>query len=237
MVKLEKTLGIGLSRPFKFQPRWLSHPDFLGIVRDTWRGGRSFDNAVQFFTNSTKQWNREVVGNLFSHRKKIEARLNGVQKALANRHDDFLVELERSLRKDYVNVKELIDEFWAMRARINWLVFGERNTSFYHTYVINRSRRNRITSLKDSVENYITEENEVVDYIRRWYINLYTIDMKDSQRKVWDIPNWLVRLSEEEAQALALPIKEREIKDGLWALKAFKAPGPNGLHAGFYQRF
>ena len=99
------------------------------------------------------------------------------------------------------------------------------------------SRRNRITSLKDSVENYITEENEVVDYIRRWYINLYTIDMKDSQRKVWDIPNWLVRLSEEEAQALALPIKEREIKDGLWALKAFKAPSPNGLHAGFYQRF
>ena len=61
--------------------------------------------------------------------------------------------------------------------------------------------------------------------------------MKDSQRKVWDIPNWLVRLSEEEAQALALPIKEREIKDGLWALKAFKVPGPNGLHAGFYQRF
>lgn len=62
-------------------------------------------------------------------------------------------------------------------------------------------------------------------------------DMKDSQRIVWDIPNWPVRLSEEEAQALALPIEERGIKDGLWALKAFKAPGPDGLHARFYQRF
>ena len=49
--------------------------------------------------------------NLFSYRKKIEARLNGVQKALANRPNVFLVELERSLRKDYVDVKELIDEF------------------------------------------------------------------------------------------------------------------------------
>ena len=111
MIKLEKPLGIGLSRPFKFQPGWLSHPNFNMIVRDAWRGGQSLDNAVQFFTNSTKQWNREVFENLFSYRKKIEARLNGVQKALANRPNDFLVELERSLRKDYVDVKELIDEF------------------------------------------------------------------------------------------------------------------------------
>ena len=62
----------------------------------------------------------------------------------------------------------------------------------------------------------------MADYIKRWYINLYTTDMKDSQRKVWDILNWPVRLSEEEAQALALSIEEREKKDGLWALKAFK---------------
>ena len=27
------------------------------------------------------------------------------------------------------------------------------------------------------------------------------------------------------------------IKDRLWALKAFKAPDPDGLHAGFFQRF
>lgn len=30
---------------------------------------------------------------------------------------------------------------------------------------------------------------------------------------------------------------EEEIRVGLWALKPFKAPRPNGLHAGFYQHF
>ncbi|XP_075665949.1 uncharacterized protein LOC142635725 [Castanea sativa] len=219
MVKLEKPLGIGLSKPFKFQPGWFFHPDFPGIVHGAWRGGQSLDNAIQSFTNSAEQWNREVFGNFFSHRKKIEARLNGVQMALANRPNNFLVELERSMRKEYVDVKELIDEFWAMKARVNW------------------RKRIRITSLKNSIGNCIIEENEVVDYIRRWYINLYTTDMKDSQRKVGDIPNWPVKLSEEEAQVLALPIEEREIKNGLWALKAFKGPGPDGLHVGFYQRF
>ena len=30
---------------------------------------------------------------------------------------------------------------------------------------------------------------------------------------------------------------EDEIKSALWSLKPFKAPGPDGLHAGFFQRF
>ena len=28
-----------------------------------------------------------------------------------------------------------------------------------------------------------------------------------------------------------------EIEEGLWALKAFKALGPDGFHAGFFQKF
>lgn len=32
-------------------------------------------------------------------------------------------------------------------------------------------------------------------------------------------------------------VTEEEISTALWSLKAFKAPGPDGLHAGFFQRF
>ena len=44
-------------------------------------------------------------------------------------------------------------------------------------------------------------------------------------------------LSDEDSSSLSGMVMDVEIKDGLWALKAFKAPGPNGLHAGFFQRF
>ncbi|KAL0016945.1 hypothetical protein SO802_004014 [Lithocarpus litseifolius] len=44
-------------------------------------------------------------------------------------------------------------------------------------------------------------------------------------------------LTKEEKNRLSLQISEEEIRAGLWALKAFKAPGPNGLHAGFFQYF
>ena len=29
----------------------------------------------------------------------------------------------------------------------------------------------------------------------------------------------------------------KEIKGTLWSMKQYKAPGPDGLHTGFYQRF
>ena len=35
------------------------------------------------FTTRVKEWNYEVFGNLFARKKRVLARLNGVQKALA----------------------------------------------------------------------------------------------------------------------------------------------------------
>ncbi|KAL0005366.1 hypothetical protein SO802_012927 [Lithocarpus litseifolius] len=237
LLNLEKPLGLGLVRPFRFQPGWLSHPGFPSIVRNAWRDNQDLDIAVTSFTASARRWNKEVFGNLFGRRKRIEARLKGVQKALAERPSESLLELDRTLRLEHGEVKELINEFWAMKSRLNWLVSGERNTTFFHASVLNRRRRNRITRLSDNVGNLIVDEREVAEYIRRWYVNMYTTEMGESQRRSWDIPNWQVKLSEEEGQVLASPVTDQEIKDGLWALKSFKAPGPDGLHAGFYQRF
>ena len=32
-------------------------------------------------------------------------------------------------------------------------------------------------------------------------------------------------------------VTEEEVRAAIWSMKAFKAPGPDGLHAGFFQRF
>ena len=44
-------------------------------------------------------------------------------------------------------------------------------------------------------------------------------------------------MEEEDREKIDDVVTEEEIKLGLWALKPFKAPGPDGLHAGFYQHF
>lgn len=34
LLNLERPMGLGLMRPFIFQPGWLSHPDFPNLVKD-----------------------------------------------------------------------------------------------------------------------------------------------------------------------------------------------------------
>ena len=41
----------------------------------------------------------------------------------------------------------------------------------------------------------------------------------------------------EESIRISINVTDEEIRSCLWSLKAFKAPGPNGLHAGFFQHF
>ena len=45
------------------------------------------------------------------------------------------------------------------------------------------------------------------------------------------------KLSNEERESINGDASVEEIKNALWSLKAFKAPGLDGLHAGFFHRF
>ena len=48
-------------------------------------------------------WNKTQFGNIFSRKKNIMARLNGIQRSVANRHS-FLCNLENELLKELDSV-------------------------------------------------------------------------------------------------------------------------------------
>lgn len=83
-----------------------------------------------------------MFGNIFSRKKKIEARLRVIQLALSNRPSQSLIDLENDLKGEYAEVLKIEEEFWIMKSRVEVLVNGDRNTYFYHTSTIARKRRN-----------------------------------------------------------------------------------------------
>ncbi|XP_075634949.1 uncharacterized protein LOC142607348 [Castanea sativa] len=182
-------------------------------------------------------WNKNIFGNLFHRKKRVLARLGGIQAALSVNPNTVLVDLERDLRAEFNEIAKLEEEFWAMKSRITWLVEGDRNTSFYHTSASVRRRRNRISCMKDSVGNWIQGEREIADYIRKGFSNLFTSGHSYAFRSAWNPPFWNHCLNKAEAETLVRPVSNDDITAGLWSLKAFKAPDPDGLHAGFFQRF
>lgn len=224
-------------RPFRFQPMWLSHPTFPGVVREAWNNPPSLQQALSDFTIKANSWNQNQFGNLFHRKKRILARLKGIQESLSISPCPFLVDLEGKLRMEYAEVANLEEEFWALKARILWLVEGDRNTSFYHTSALVRRRRNRILCMKDRVGNWLNGEREIADFIRKGFSELFSSSQVSSSLADWDPPFWKIHLKEDDLTHLNLPVSDEEILAGLWALKPFKSPGPNGLHVGFFHRF
>ena len=121
-----------------------------------------------------------------------------------------------------------------MKARTNWIINGECNTSFFHLATIVRRSRNRISSIQNAHKEWIHDAGEVkrifVDFYHKLYQSeqVYCLFYLD-----WEF-DWCVSLAEDEALALAQPSSDAEIWDALKSMKPFKALGIDELHSGFY---
>ena len=116
------------------------------------------------------------------------------------------------------------------------MVSKDHNTS-YHTSTLARRKQNKILSLQDSNGVWLTEATDVANHIREGFISLITSSMEIGYRRPWNIPNLPLQISEEDATKLSCFFSDQEVKNALWSLKPFKAPGTNRLHVGFFQRF
>lgn len=84
---------------------------------------------------------------------------------------------------------------------------------------------------------WINREEDIKEFLRNGYCEIYTTSFFAGSCLPPRCTQWQARLSEEEKCCISGGASEEEIKATLWSLKAFKAPGPDGLHAGFFQRF
>jgi len=176
-------------------------------------------------------------GNIFHRKKRICARLKGIQTALGNNPNNFLIELEKSLLSELSTINTLEAEFWSMKSRISWVVEGDRNTALFHNSTLIRRRRNRITSLKDRMGNWLNGETEIANFIRQGFLDLFTTSHCNSPLKEWQPPFWKSKLNDDDICKLELSITDEDIFATLRSLKPYKAPGPDRLHVGFFQRF
>ena len=164
-------------------------------------------------------------------------RLNGIQKAMVVYPSAFLLNLENDLLRDLDTILNQEEEIWALKSRVNWMIQRDRNMAFYHVSTLVRRKRNKILAIKNAVGDWIQQEEAVKDFVKNGYSEIYTTSLSSVSALPPTISSWQSRLSEEEKCSISEEVSEEEIKAMLSSLKAFKAPGPDGLHAGFFQRF
>jgi ribonuclease HI len=224
-------------KPFRLETMWLKDPSFPNIVQDSWQ---CFPNdvilAIKDFTARVTTWNREVFGNIFFKKKRLLARPSGIQRSIALNPCSTLLDLEKSLTDQFQQILFLEEEFWALKSRLQWSNFGDRNTSFFHLSTICRRQQNKIWCLKDTNGEWSSSKLELSNIIRSHFLRLYTTGMTYSSRAPSFQMNCL-NLSIEEKSTLDRPLCTTEIKNAIFSFKPQKAPGPDGLHPIFFQQF
>ncbi|XP_075671161.1 uncharacterized protein LOC142640761 [Castanea sativa] len=216
---------------------WLSDVTFSGVVSGAWSHTNELSEAIRRFTRDAKDWNKSHFGNVFAKKKRIMAWLNGIQRAMAITPSASLVDLEKNLLLELDNVLSQEGELWALKSQINWSIHGDRNTSFFHMFTLVRRMRNKITTIKNSVGDWINEEQQVMEFVQRGFSEIYSSSQEVSLRVHSSSCHWQAKFSDTVQDIMDHEVTTEEIKAGLWSVKAYKAPGPDGLHAGFYQHF
>ena len=171
-----------LPRPFRFQSCWLSDPSFPLIVTRVWNQAHSHQGAINTFSVEAKRWNNDHFRNVFQKKRRIMARLNGIQKLVAVRPTSQLLALEKQLQRELEGILDQERDIWALKSRVNWMILGDRNTSFYHLFTLVRRKRNMILAVKNNVGEWLYEEREMMDYIRKGFKNLFSSSLTYSER-------------------------------------------------------
>ncbi|XP_060182890.1 uncharacterized protein LOC132612823 [Lycium barbarum] len=216
---------------------WCSHPNFNNMVGEHFEFSQDLTHYTDSFGMNLIQWNKEVFGSIFFKKKRLFARLEGIQKSQSYPYSTFLQNLEANLQDDYDDILRQKSEFWRLKSRISWLNEGDSNTKFFYISTLNRRRRNRILSLKDAVGNWIQDTKGIKENITNYYQNLFSTDPTTSPLLCATNPSIRGALTHEEKEILRTPLTIKEIKQAVFSFKSYKAPGPEGMHPFLYQKF
>lgn len=112
---------------------------------------------------------------------------------------------------------------------------GDSNSRFFHAFASTRRRTNIFVKIQDENQNWVEGETRIAEVAINYFTDLFT----SSGPPVEDEISLLVtsRVPEERQTYLMLDYSEEEIRRALKEMNPYRAPGPDGLTAQFYQKF
>ncbi|XP_026396059.1 uncharacterized protein LOC113290691 [Papaver somniferum] len=158
------------SVPRKFQKMWISHPDFLNVVKESWAVEINGDPAYTFMKKLKEikriinDWNWKVFGNVHVKLKEAEEKvMEAMQASDSNPFDSEAFDVLVAAQNDHANREVQVNTLMRQKSRMKWIKEGAANTSFFHTNLKNRSSSNLISELEDSNGNVISDQDQIAD--------------------------------------------------------------------------
>ncbi|KAL5752312.1 hypothetical protein ACOSQ2_022819 [Xanthoceras sorbifolium] len=226
----------GKLKPFRFEAMWLKHSNFNEVVSNNWcKANVGIKEKVDRLTEHLRTWKYEVFGYIFKNKRRIMARLQGVQNCLSRGFKTHLAIFEQNLANEYNKIIEQEELFWLQKSRNCWLKEGDRNTKFFHLSTLVRRRHNKLEGLKDTRGMWTVDKEAIKNIAVNYFKDLFKSNNRDCDYD--SIPRLFQSINDREKAYLNSKMSLEEVKISLFGIWGMKAPGPDGYSAAFYHHF
>ncbi|XP_028754982.1 uncharacterized protein LOC114714409 [Neltuma alba] len=212
---------------------WMTHEDFQKFLSTSWSNPGDLETKLQQFSIAAASWNRDVFGMVEKRKRRIMARLEGIQKSNSYPYSSFLQNLEMELQTELEAVLTQEELKWFQKSRGEWVNKGDRNTRFYHLKTTITRRRNRIVALKDSNNDWVSNDKDLTVMVVDFFKKLFTEE--NQVHSSLDTSNCFPYLDDFNYSKLAQLPSEDEIKKAMFSMGPYKAPGVDGFPPIFFQ--
>lgn len=150
------------------------------------------------------------------------------------RRTNNLIKLEAKIKTEMDSVLYQEELLWFERSREQWITSGDRSTKYYHAATKIHKATSGVHAIMNDQGMMETDYNKIHDIVSKYFANLFTNNKKCNQVKLSNIG--FPAFNDHMVSTFCREVTKEEVRVALFDMSPYKAPGPDGFHAGFYQR-
>jgi hypothetical protein len=217
----------------RFENFWTQDPECLQLIKATWKEEEGeLHHKLNSVMNKIHHWSKAKHGSI---PKEIKATQTSIQALRNDTPNSATISQIHKLENTLDGLFQKEEQWWAQRAKVQWLHHGDKNSSYFHFKATQRQRKNRINFITDTQGNKHTQNNKIQEVFNNYFTDLFTSsnpsDMQDSLQVVAN------RVHPQMESYLSQDFTQAEVAYATHQLKSNAAPGPDGLNANFYQHY
>ncbi|XP_062100396.1 uncharacterized protein LOC133806292 [Humulus lupulus] len=241
LIKVIQEVNFGF-KPFRFYNMWMEHERFKVTVMQSWTrpvAVRGFDGILvklKRLSHVLRQFNKYKIGDVERNFQMANDNYNQAQVQLQqNPHSSEFQAEEKQALDNLVQNSRLYDSFLRKKSKVNWLKFGDDNTTFFHACLKQRKEVNRIASFVSDNGQLVENYEEVVAHFLFHFRSVLGSQSKASGSIHKDCFVHGNILSLEHQLALIKPFTKKDVKNAMFSIGSIKSLGPDGYGSGFFK--